>query len=30
MIDLEVTLRGGVPCSIEDVDLDQMLMFRVI
>lgn len=27
---LEVTLRGGVPCSIEDADLDQMLTFRVI
>ena len=27
---LEATLRGGVPCSIEDADLDQMLTFRVI
>ena len=27
---LEVTLRGGVPCSIEEVGLDQMLIFRVI
>ena len=27
---LEATLRGGVPCSIESVDLDQMLTFRVI
>ena len=27
---LEVTLRGGVPCSIEDADLDQMLTFRVV
>lgn len=27
---LEATLRGGVPCSIENADLDQMLTFRVI
>lgn len=27
---LEAALRGGVPCSIEDADLDQMLTFRVI
>ena len=27
---LEVALRGGVPCSIEAVDLDQMLTFRVV
>ncbi len=27
---LEVAVRGGVPCSIEDVDLDKMLTFRVI
>lgn len=27
---LEATLRGGVPCSIEDADLEQMLTFRVI
>ena len=27
---LEVTLRGGTACSIKDVDLDQMLIFRVI
>ena len=27
---LEAAQRGGVPCSIEDVDLDQMLIFRVI
>ena len=27
---LEATLRGGVPCSIEDADLDQVLTFRVI
>ena len=27
---LEATLRGGVPCSIESADLDQMLTFRVI
>ena len=27
---LGATLRGGVPCSIEDADLDQMLTFRVV
>ena len=27
---LKVTLRGGVPCNIEEVGLDQMLIFRVI
>ena len=27
---LEAALRGGVPCSIEDADLDQMLIFRVM
>lgn len=27
---LETALRGEVPCSIEDADLDQMLTFRVI
>lgn len=27
---LEATLSGGVPCTIEDIDLDQMLTFRVI
>ena len=27
---LEAALRGGVPCSIEEEDLDQMLTFRVI
>ena len=27
---LEITLRGGVPCSIEDVNLDQMITFRVV
>lgn len=27
---LEATLRGGVPCSFEEADLDQMLTFRVI
>lgn len=27
---LEVTLRGGIPCAIEDATLDQMLTFRVI
>lgn len=27
---LELTLRGGIYCSIEDVDLDQMLTFRVV
>ena len=27
---LEATLRGGVPCFIEDADLDHMLTFRVI
>ena len=26
---LEVTLRGGASCTIEDADLDQMLTFRV-
>lgn len=30
LYDLEATLRGGVPCSIEEVDLDQMLTFRVL
>lgn len=27
---LEVTLRGGVPCSIDSVGLDKMLVFRVV
>lgn len=27
---LEATLRGGVPCDIKDISLDQMLIFRVI
>ena len=27
---LEATLRGGTPCFIEEVDIDQMLIFRVI
>lgn len=27
---LDATLRGGVPCTIESADLDQMLPFRVI
>ena len=27
---LEATQRGGVPCSIADVDLEQMITFRVI
>lgn len=27
---LEVTLRGGVPCSIDSVGLDRMLVFRVV
>lgn len=27
---LEATLRGGVPCDIETVELDNMLTFRVI
>ena len=27
---LEATLRGGVPCSIADVDLEQMITIRVI
>ena len=27
---LELALRGGVYCSIEDVSLDQMLTFRVV
>ena len=27
---LEATLRGGAPCNIEDISLDQMLIFRVI
>ena len=27
---LETALRGGAPCSIEDADLDQMLIFRVV
>lgn len=27
---LEITVRGGIPCFIEDVGLDQMLIFRVI
>lgn len=27
---LEATLRGGTPCSIENVNLDQMLTFRVV
>lgn len=26
---LEATLRGGVPCYIENIDLNQMLTFRV-
>ena len=27
---LEATLRGGIPCFIEDIDLDQMLTFRIV
>ena len=27
---LEISLRGGIPCSIEEINLDQMLTFRVI
>lgn len=27
---LDITVRGGIPCFIEDVGLDQMLIFRVI
>ena len=27
---LEISLRGGVPCSIENVDIDQMLTFRIV
>ena len=27
---LEAALRGGVPCSIRDIELDDMLTFRVI
>ena len=27
---LEITVRGGIPCSIEDATLDQMLIFHVI
>lgn len=27
---LEATLRGGVPCRVDDVELDKMLTFRVI
>lgn len=27
---LEATLRGGIPCSIKDAELDQMLTFRVV
>lgn len=27
---LEATRRGGIPCSIDNVRLDEMLIFRVI
>ena len=27
---LEITVRGGIPCSIDDATLDQMLIFHVI
>ena len=27
---LEITVRGGIPCLIEDATLDQMLIFHVI
>ena len=27
---LEITVRGGIPCLIEDATLDQMLIFHVV
>lgn len=27
---LEASLRGGIPCSIETAELDQMLIFRIV